>query len=419
MADFRVIKIEASSTMSLADGVLSVDTDAIRLLVSGDERIQDVRVSLVNADESVRLVHVLDCMIPICKRDGSDGVFPGVLSDSVVTSSEPTHLLRGVVVTALGIAARNSSRFSQKEAIIDLGMATALSPLSRVNHVVIEFEFTEETGEVDRQHAAAKGLAIVAERLAKVTVGLECDGDVGEVSPPRDLPQVAHICQVSAFAPLFDTRLLGCSLRGMLPTVVSGDSLIDGWVVSGDYHYASTRNLTCFFQDSPLRAAVEKLALDAEIATTILLPVGESQVEKERGALLAAEMARSLGMDGGIITSSAAGNAHVDMMLVARACEERGISTGLILVELAGAEGDDGGLVYQVPEADLIICTGNREELVDLPARDRVLGGTELLDAGGTSDQAQDPSGDLAVSLLNVAGANSQLGSWNISPQRE
>lgn len=201
----------------------------------------------------------------------------------------------------------------------------------------------------------------------------------------------------------------------MLPTLVSHENLVDGWLVSADYHYASTRNVTSFYQDNALREAASN-GRAGEVVATVLMPIADSQDGKERAAVIVGDAMRSLMIDGVVITGSATGNAQVDMMLAAEACESREVSSSLMMVELAGVDGADGGLVSQSPSGDMLVSTGNREEVVALPACDSVLGGTSLLATG--AERAQDPRADLKIPLLNIVGANSQLGCWHIGCQQ-
>lgn len=414
LVDHDVRALRAGPRTALADGVLDLDLDQVAAIASDDDAITAAAVHTVNPGDDVRLVHVLDCVRPVCKEDGGPGVFPGVLCPPDTLNESPTHRVQGVVVTAMGELTSGDAFLSQEEGIIDLRSGAALSPLALLGHVALELRFADQADNAEREAALRRVTAAVAEHVAR-----GCTQDTGTpVEPPagRATTSVVHICEVSSFGALFDTRILGSSALGQLPTLVTNDNLVDGWVMSADYHYAGQRNYTCYYQDNPVWRAAGRDGLGLEIAGIVLLPVAGSHADKARGAAVAANIAAMLGVEGAVVTAVAAGNAHLDVMFAVRACERRGIKTALVLVEFAGPDGADPGMVDTTPEADLIISTGNREELVSLEACGAVLGGTRLLDpdATDTPPQARDA---VTVPLRAIAGSNNELGAWTVAAQ--
>jgi glycine reductase len=128
-------------------------------------------------------------------------------------------------------------------------------------------------------------------------------------------------------------------------------------------------------------------------------------------------LATSLDADGAIITAVAGGNAHLDVMFAVRECERRGIRSVLSLVEMAGPAGNDPGMVDTVPEADLIISTGNREELISLPAMDSVIGGSALFEGPPEESGGASSAGDLIVPLRAIVAVNNEMGAWKVGAQ--
>jgi glycine reductase complex component B subunit alpha and beta len=411
--DHRVTAVREGTRTTLDGGILEFDPEVIRQEVLSDDRIAGVSVSGVNAGDPIRLVHVLDCVMPVCKGDGHPGVFPGSLCPVDTVNSSATHRLQGVLVTALGQISSGDAFLSQEEAIIDLRAGADYSPLSAASHVALTLEFAEVLDNQEREAALRRACAATAELLARAA--MDQSGEFPS-EPASGGTRFAHIMEVSSFGRLFDTRILGTSALDTLPTLVTGQNLADGWVMNADYHYAGQRNFTCFYQDNPIERAAARAGLDIEIVGSILLPVAGSHEGKERGAAVAANLAQALDAEGAVITAVAAGNAHLDVMFAVRACERRGIRTALVLVEFAGPDGSDPGMVDTVPEADLIISTGNREELVSLPPCERVLGGDSVIDAD-TNDDSPDPREALTVPLRSIAGSNNELGAWRIAAQ--
>lgn len=414
LVDHIVHAVRPGAATAFADGVLEFDAQAVTDLVTGDDGIASVTVHAINTGDDVRMVHVLDCVKPVCKEDGLAGVFPGVLCTADTVNTSPTHRLQGVVVTAMGELTSGDAFLSQEEGIIDLRSGTALSPLAGLSHVALELEFTVEADNAEREAALRRVTAAVAEHLASAA---RTDGGIAVEDPgSRTGQRVIHICELSSFGALFDTRVLGKSAMGLLPTLLTPQNLADGWVMSADYHYAGQRNYTCLYQDNPVLRAVGRDGVDMVVEGVVVLPVAGSHEDKARGAAVAANIASTLDVDGAIITAVAAGNAHLDVMFAVRACERRGIRTVLVLVEFAGPDGSDPGMVDTTPEADLIISTGNREELVSLAACEKVLGGERLLDPDAKEDPP--PAGDaVTVPLRTIAGSNNELGAWTIAAE--
>src|SRR5262249_47279633 len=151
--------------------------------------------------------------------------------------------------------------------------------------------------------------------------------------------------------------LYGVSLNGFLPSLLNPLEILDGALVSGETHWAAMRNPTYCFQNS--RLVGRPLELDGRELTFagVIGYRGYNQlaVDKERSALLAAKLARELGVDGAIVTTTGGGNSHTDTMLTCRACERAGIRTVVVCAEQANPQVPGSGLTDWVPEADAIV----------------------------------------------------------------
>ena len=188
-----------------------------------------------------------------------------------------------------------------------------------------------------------------------------------------------------------------------------------GAVVSADYHYAGQRNYTCYYQSNPVEKAVGEFAgEEIDFVGTVLLPVGGDDTKKQTGAAFAAHLAELCDAEGAVVTAVAGGNAHLDVMFAVRECERRGIPTALSIVEMADLAGGDPGMVDTVPEANLMVSTGNREAQALLPARGTVLGGTNLLDGPEEESGGARAAGELRVPLRAIVASNNEMGAWRI-----
>lgn len=412
-----VRKVVTGSPGSLRDGTLTVDIRALEEIVCDDEKIAGCEVTLVQPGQSTRMVHVLDSLRPVCSVEGPGrGAFPGLVSDSTSIDLHDAVELGNVLVTAIGHVPAVDSFLTQQEGILDMaGPGAELSPLADRAHVALAMVAVEGTSSADTSNSFRKAAARVAEHLAALAL---VDG-AGSPEPLPETPstsasRIVHICEVSAFGEMFTTLVAGRSVIGMLPVVVSASAMRAGAVVSADYHYAGQRNYTCYYQRNPVAEAVSTLTSEAMLAGTILLPVGLDNRAKSHGAAYSAHLAAAMGADGAVITAVAGGNAHLDVMFAVRECEKRGIRSALSLVEMAGPDGADPGMVDTVPEADLIVSTGNREELIALPAIADVIGGRVLLDGPPEEGGGADSDGDLLVPLRTIVGANNEMGAWKV-----
>ena len=425
IVDVRIGEAEPGSGTRFANGRSIVDTPAILAIVKEDRRIRQAEVHLVKPGDDIRLVHVLDVVQPVARMGGrNQNLFPGILSPPGDIGLGPVMRINGLKVTVLGVVPVVDSFFTQQEGILEMaGRGAELSPLSRDPHVVLDLAVDPGTGPM----AAAEAYRNAALRVARHIGESAGGGAHREVTLPDTAPAAAatshrgrplrliHICEVSAFGSLFDTLIVGRSARDLLPTIVSPRAMAAGAVVSADYHYAGQRNYTCYYQSNPVEAAVAGAVPGGfEFLGTVVLPVGGDDTKKRTGAAFAAHIAELSGAEGAVVTAVAGGNAHLDVMFAVRECERRGIPTVLSIVEMAGPTGSDPGMVDTVPEADLMVSTGNREELVLLPPPGSVLGGTNLLDGPPEEGGGNSAAGELRVPLRTIVGSNNQMGAWRI-----
>ena len=417
---YRVDEVREGDPGGLHAGILTIDLRAIEALVSEDTRIANCRAQLAHPGDNTRMVHVLDSFRPVCSIDGpGQGAFPGVLSDPTKIDRSDSVELANVLVTMVGQVPPVDSFLTQQEGILDMsGPGAALSPLASQPHIVLELSGDPSITSAETSDAFRKAATRVAEQVASYAL-VPDHSTVAEpeLSADKNSSRLIHICEVSAFGEMFNTLVTGASVIGMLPLLISDSAMRAGAVVSADYHYAGQRNYTCFYQRNPVADAIESVGNEAMLAGTVLLPVGGDNRQKGRGAAFAAHIAATLSADGAIVTAVAGGNAHLDVMFAIRECEARGIRSVLSLVEMAGPSGNDPGMVDTVPEADLIVSTGNREALITLPAIAEVIGGPTLFDAPSEESGGAPSDGGLVVPLRAIVGVNNEMGAWRVGGQ--
>ncbi len=425
IVDVDIGGAELGSGTRFANGRLILDPTEVAAMVEEDGRIRQAHVHVVQPGDDVRLVHVLDVVQPVARMNGrNQAVFPGILTPPEQVGMGPVLRMNGLKVTVLGVIPPVDSFLTQQEGILEMSDRSAdLSPLTREPHVVLDLAVDPDIEPM----AAAEAYRNAALRVAKYIGEMAADhisaGDIPEAVEPVSDPardsgrplRLIHICEVSSFGPLFDTLIIGRSARNMLPTLVSLHAMAGGAVVSADYHYAGQRNYTCYYQANPVEKAVVGVSPSgSEFLGTVVLPVGIDDTKKRAGAAFAAHLAELSGAEGAVITAVAGGNAHLDVMFAVRECERRDIPTVLSIVEMAGSTGADPGMVDTVPEANLMVSTGNREELIVLPPPGTVLGGANLLDGPQDESGGEDATGELRVPLRTIVASNNEMGAWRI-----
>ncbi|MFQ5933705.1 MAG: glycine/sarcosine/betaine reductase component B subunit [Dehalococcoidia bacterium] len=419
LASYKVKEINlGSGPTRLDDGVLRVDRDEVKGLALSDSPFRDVRLHVVHPGDSVRIVHALDVVEPRHKVSGPGTVFPGVLGPPVTVGEGRTHRLEGMTVMTVGEPVEGEPTY-WREAIIDMsGPGAPYTLFSRTANLVLELIAPEVPPDVppedltsDKTISGSKysrnyNLATrvagfkVASYLAQVTSDLAPDRmDAYELSPvASSLPKVVYASQEPS------ESIYGATF-GWQPTIFHPNEFMDGAIFRSFDGPASTKDATYLLQN---HAVVQDLysrhGKELNFLGVVLYPFGsENLVEKERITSYAAKQIKMMGADGAVLTWIGGGHLGIDFMLLCRKCEQLGITTTLINPEMATMSGDSG-FVHYVPEADAIVSSGNYERQVTLPAVDKVIGGTSILESG------LDAAGSLTVPVRHLYGATSPLG---------
>jgi len=149
---------------------------------------------------------------------------------------------------------------------------------------------------------------------------------------------------------------------------------------------ACRRNVTYGHVNNPVVMELIRLhGRELRFVGMIITPTPPTLREKERGAAMAAKLARyALGAAGIVLTKGGGGHMVVDHMLACERCEELGIRSVLL-----NDRSVDTADIYTSERADAIICTGASgvDQWVEAPAIERVIGGTTL--DGGDAREAR------------------------------
>lgn len=386
LASFDVRDVRLGARTALREGVLEIDAEELRALLCQDPVFEDVKVEFARPGEAVRVVHLLDTVEPRVKVAPSGVDFPGFLSPPLMVGEGRTHRLAGVAVMEAGELPLSLGGLNVKEAIVDMsGPAAPLTPFSRTFNVVLVFRVRDGLTYREYDEAIRKAGLRAAVHLAKTSRSLDPDRVEGFelTSPDPALPRVAYTCLLMQEGDAHHMFVYGRSIDET-PSLLHANEFFDGAIVSGDHHMAAHRNPTYVHQNNPVirelyRRHGQALAFGGVVIAKCLT---WSFFDKQRSASYAAKLARILGVEGVIITAGTSGHGVADLMLNCQEAERMGLKTALTCFEMAGEQGAECGFVTFVPEADAVVSTGNMDEVIELPAVERVIGGDSIIDIG-------------------------------------
>jgi glycine reductase len=393
---------------TFAPEVLRVGADRIRALAEDEDGLDGVDVDVVEAGAPVRITHVLDAVEPRIRPD-LRAAFP---TEGRAGEGVTNRIHDAVVVSCLDFPGEERPLHEQ-EAIVDLaGPGAHLAPFRKWTNVVLTFHPAEAAGHRAIDAAARRVTLAAAELVAEPTLEAEpVHTHTFELGPADDsLPSVAALIQLSDLGQLYQLYLYGTPVgEAGLPRAVDGCEVMDGAVTAGEYHWASIRNPTLFFQvNSLIRTLYREHGKRLNLAGVVLMRGYEQSADdKQRAAEAAARVAAELGADGAVITTDAGGNSHTDTMLTCRACEQAGVRTAVIVAEETDLDATEPILTDWVPEADCIVSAGNLEQLVPAWRPERVLGGGTLLDGTPAAEAG-------TITVRDYFGAANQMGQLDL-----
>lgn len=415
LADFPVRAIRLGERTAYDGSTLTVGESEVAALCAGPA-LAAVRLGVAAPGEPARVINVLDVVEPRVKAEGPGDVFPGLLGPVDTVGRGRTHRLAGAAVVATGVFPDPTDPFlGQKDCVIEMtGPGAPYSPFGATCNLVLEFTAADGVGNLEFGNAVRLARLRAARHLALATLAPGPAPAATRRYDPQtasaDCPRVVYICETVSHGPLKSCYLYGREFTGSFPTLVGPAELQDGCLVSGEYHYAGQRTTTYLLQNNPV---VEQLwaghGKTHQFVAVVLSGIYRGDREKDQASQHAAELARLVGARGAVISAAAGGNALVDALYLGRACERRGIKSAVILYEMSSAGGDDPSLVDFTPENDLMISTGNREQLLDLPAPQAVLGGRIMVESGAAA------SGPLRLPVRDMCAATCHQGAGRLT----
>ncbi|MCE5201327.1 MAG: glycine/sarcosine/betaine reductase component B subunit [Synergistaceae bacterium] len=385
-------------------------------LIAQDTRFSDVHIDIACPGESTRIIPVKDAVEPRVKID-KNNYFPGFLAPMEKAGSGDTLVLDGAAVITCGPIV------AFQEGFIDMsGPGAIYTPFSQTYNIVLSVKpsagLEKHMYETALREAGLK-LGVYIARCCAVN-GAKADeiqvfekGDAFEESVRYpDLPKIIYVCMNITQGLLHDTYLYGSNLRPSFPTLLHPNEVLDGALVSGNCVSACDKNTTWHHLHNPIVQALYTRH-GREINFLGVIPTQESTVLD--GKLRAAEMnlsiAQQLGAEGAIVSEEGYGNPDTDLCLNAKKFEQAGIKTVLISDESAGTDGASQSLADATPELTGFVSTGNVNEMIEVPAMDKIIGYREAISllSGGAEESLRD-DGSMYVELQSIIASTAEIG---------
>jgi len=412
--------IQFSSTSKVDGELLYVNKQELIDLLLQDEAIATVEVDIARPGESVRITPVKDVIEPRVKVSGTGGLFPGWCAKVDTVGSGRTNVLKGAAVVTAG------KIVGFQEGIIDMtGEGARYTPFSKLSNLVVIIEPKKDLA----QHAYEKALRLAglkaAEYLGKLAIDIEAKEVhtyetlplIEGVKAYPDLPRVGYVLMLQSQGLLHDTYVYGVDAKQILPTLIGPTELMDGAIISGNCVSACDKNTTYHHLNNPV---IEDLFSEhgktLNFVGVIITNENVFLADKMRSSDRTAQLCEYLSLDGVIISQEGFGNPDTDLIMNCKKIEAKGIKTVIITDEYAGQDGASQSLADADAAANAVVTGGNANEVIHLPAMDRIIGSIDAVDhiAGGWSGSLN-PDGTITAELQVITGATNELGFNHLS----
>jgi glycine reductase len=195
-----------------------------------------------------------------------------------------------------------------------------------------------------------------------------------ELAPGADLPRVVYVFQIHSHqrpTVAGEPLLYGDNARHLLPVVLHPNEVLDGAVLQG---YSGRGN--SIIQNHPVVLELyRRHGQDINFAGVIAVVAHQTAVERERSAMMAANLVKHvLQADGAILTKTGGGAPHIDMAEIAHRCEQLGVRTALIAWETSSTGGaEEGSALFNHADLDAVVNVGSNGYEFSLPGMERVI----------------------------------------------
>jgi glycine reductase complex component B subunit alpha and beta len=407
--------IQFCEESKVENGTLYVNKEELKALILEDQNLKSVELELAKPGDSTRITPVKDVIEPRVKVEGPGGIFPGMVNKVETVGSGKTHVLKGAAVVTTG------KIVGFQEGIIDMtGPGAQYSPFSKLNNLVMVCEpidgIKQPAHEKALRFAGYKAALYLGELARSLTPDETETFETVSVKEGLkrypELPRVAYVQMLQSQGLMHDTYVYGVDAKQSLSTLIYPTEIMDGAIVSGNCVSACDKNTTYHHLNNPVvHDLFAEHGKTLNFVGVIITNENVYLADKERSSNWSAKLAEFLGLDGVVISQEGFGNPDTDLIMNCKKIEAKGIKTVIITDEYAGRDGTSQSLADADVSADAVVTGGNANEVIELPALDKVIGHTEFIDiiAGGF-DGSLHKDGSITVELQVITGATNELG---------
>lgn len=407
--------VQFGDKTKVENGILFVNKEELIEKISDDDHIKSVDVELARPGESVRITPVKDVIEPRVKAEGPGGIFPGVLSKVDTVGTGRTHVLKGAAVVTTGKVV------AFQEGIIDMtGPGADYTPFSKINNVVLVIQPRDGIKQHDHERTVRMAGLKAAAYLGEAGKDVNPDEvKVYETLPLLqgiqkypNLPKVAYVQMLQSQGLMHDTYVYGVDAKQTISTLIYPTELLDGAIISGNCVSACDKNTTYHHLNNPVvHDLFEKHGKELNFVGVIITNENVYLADKERSSNWTAKLAEYLGVDGVVISQEGFGNPDTDLIMNCKKIERKGIKTVIVTDEYAGRDGASQSLADADPLADAVVTGGNANEVIELPALNKVIGYLDPVNTiAGGFDGSLKKDGSIVVELQAITGATNELG---------
>lgn len=418
------------------DSVLTINKQEAEEFIKQDSHIIKVEIEIAKPGEDIRILPVKEAVEPRIRVDGR-ALFPGVTGELAPAGEGRVHALKGISVLGVG-----GTWGSFGDGMIDMaGEGQKYTLFGSLINICLVIE-TDEDFEYHEQQKKNKAIRwashLFAEYLGKTVKDLQPDEvEIFELPSLRNrdeaiekLPSVVLVLQPQSQMEEmgYNDLVYGWDLNQFVPTLMNPNEILDGALISGSFMPSSSKWSTYDMQNFPtIRELYKEHGKTLNFLGVIMSNLNVSLEQKERSAIFVAQLAKSLGADGAIVTEEGYGNPDTDYIRCIVALEDVGVKVVGISNECTGRDGASQPLVVLDEKADALVSTGNVSTLINLPPAAKVIGCLESLARDGLSggwanDEILGPSVREDGSIImenNAMFCGDQIAGWSTKTMKE
>ncbi|WP_130806270.1 glycine/sarcosine/betaine reductase component B subunit [Senegalia massiliensis] len=436
IGNFNVKDVVFGNKTNFKDGILTISKDEAIRFIKKDEHITAVDLEIAKPGDNTKIVPIKEAVEPRIRPDGRT-IFPGVTGGVEMAGSGRVHALKGCSVLGVGM---NYGSFG--DGLVDMskegGKYTLFSELINICIVADTDEEQERFEQQKRNTAIRMATHKFAEYLGNTVKEMEPEEienyELGPIVKRSEnlnkLPSVVLVMQPQSQMEImgYNARVYGWDMNKYIPTFMHPNEILDGSNISGSFMPSSSKWSTYDLQNFPtIRELYKEHGKSINFLGVIMSNLNVSLEQKKRSSIFVAQMAKSLGADGAIVTEEGYGNPDADYILCLRALEDVGVKTVGISNEATGRDGASQPLVSLDEKADALVSTGNVSQLIELPPADKVIGNLKSLSRDGLSggwsyDENIGPSVREDGSIImenNAMFCGDRIAGWSIKTMKE